>query len=260
MKFSIITPSYNQGRFLPQCIESVLSQSGVEFEHIVTDAGSTDETRDVLKRYPHLKWTSEPDKGMSDGINKGFRRATGDWLMWLNCDDYLLPGALKRVADFVAGHPEVDFAHGDCVYVDETGETIRRKYDTPVDEWDLLFVGCIIPSTTSFIRRSWVEAGELLDVGYRNTMDWEYYLRLWRKGCRFGYLPEPLAAFRWHGESTTQQNWQRMIDEGLRCRREHIELQGLPKWLGCARLLGVMRRLFQVRRVGKRLLQHRRLR
>ena len=80
MKFSIITPSFNQGRFLPDCVESVLSQSGVEFEHIVTDAGSTDETLDVLKRYPHLQWSSEPDQGMSDGLNKGFLKAAHECL------------------------------------------------------------------------------------------------------------------------------------------------------------------------------------
>jgi glycosyltransferase involved in cell wall biosynthesis len=79
MKFSIITPSYNQGRFLPDCVESVLSQIGVDVEHIVTDAGSTDDTLQVLLRYPHLQWTSERDAAMSDGINKGFRQASGDW-------------------------------------------------------------------------------------------------------------------------------------------------------------------------------------
>ncbi len=94
IKVSIITPSFNQGRFLTDCIESVLAQVGVEVEHIITDAGSTDETIDVLNRYPHLKRKSESDKGMSDGINKGFLHASGDWVMWLNCDDYLLPGAL----------------------------------------------------------------------------------------------------------------------------------------------------------------------
>lgn len=256
MRFSIITPSYNQGRFLPDCVESVLSQSGVDFEHIVTDAGSTDETIDVLKRYPHLKWTSEPDKGMSDGINKGFLRATGDWLMWLNCDDYLMPGALAKVADFISRHPSADIVHGDCEYIKEDKTFIRRKYDTPIDEWDLLFVGCIIPSTSAFYHRRVVEAGELLDVNYRNCMDWEFYLRLWRCGYQFSYLPEPLAHFRWYEESTTQKHWQRMIEEGLRCQFEHITQVGLPSYIKNDQILKLLRRLFQIRRVGKRLLSH----
>jgi glycosyltransferase involved in cell wall biosynthesis len=259
MKFSIITPSYNQGRFLSDCVESVLSQTGVEAEHIVTDAGSTDDTLQVLLRYPHLKWTSEPDSGMSDGINKGFRQATGDWVMWLNCDDYLLPSVLEKVATYIREHPEADIVHGDCIYVKEDKTPIRRKYDTKVDEWDLLFVGCVIPSTSTFYRREIIDAGHLLDVGYKNCMDWEYFLRLIRLSYRFGYIPEALAGFRWYDESTTQKNWQRMIDEGLRAQREHIDTRCLPGFLKNAVVLKVLRRAFQARRVTKRLLAHGRL-
>ena len=301
MKFSIITPSFNQGRFLPDCVESVLAQGdaskerrsmsadadeepscggspcsstdsdhaeqkeragclrSLEIEHIVTDAGSTDETLEVLKHYPHLQWTSEPDAGMSDGINKGFRKATGDWLMWLNCDDYLLPGALAKVADFIRAHPEADVVHGDCVYVKEDKTPVRRKYDTPVDEWDLLFVGCCIPSTSTFYRRDIIEAGHLLDVEYRNCMDWEYYLRLMRLGYHFAYIPEALADFRWYEESTTQKHWQRMIEEGLRCQREHIDARGLPGILKNATVLKLMRKIYQARRVAKRWRVHGRL-
>jgi glycosyltransferase involved in cell wall biosynthesis len=259
VKFSIITPSYNQGRFLPDCVESVLSQAGVEVEHIVTDAGSTDETLDVLKCYPHLQWTSEPDEGMSDGINKGFAKATGDWLMWLNCDDYLMPGALAKLADYIRSHPRADIVHGDCIYVKEDKTPIRRKYDTKVDEWDLLFVGCVIPSTSAFYRREIISAGHLLDIGYKNCMDWEFYLRLLRLGYRFGYVPEALAGFRWYEDSTTQKHWQRMIDEGLRAQRAHIDARELPRFLGNPSLLKGLRKLFQVRRVAKRMAVHRRL-
>ena len=259
MRFSIITPSFNQGRFLLDCVESVLLQSGVEVEHIVTDAGSTDETLEVLRVCSHLKWTSEPDEGMSDGINKGFRQATGDWVMWLNCDDYLLPGALEKVAACIRSHPEADIVHGDCLYVKEDRTPIRRKRDTPVDEWDLLFVGCVIPSTSTFYRREIIDAGHLLEVEYKNCMDWEYYLRLSRLGYRYSYLPEVLAHFRWYEDSTTQKHWQRMIDEGLRTQRAHIEARGLPGWLGNAGLLSVLRKVFQVRRVAKRLAVHRRV-
>lgn len=260
MKLSIITPSFNQGRFLHDCIESVLSQWGVEFEHIVVDACSTDETLEVLQSYPHVKWLSEPDKGMSDGINKGFLKATGDWLMWLNCDDYLLPGALEKVAAFIANNPQADVIHGDCVYIEENKKIIRRKHDTPVDEWDLLFIGCIIPSTSAFYRRELIDSGHLLDVEYRNCMDWEYYLRLVREGAKFTYLPEALAHFRWHEESTTQRNWQRMIEEGLRCQREHLRLTGRPSWLGHTAALKSLRAVFKARRIMKRLITHGRLR
>ena len=258
MKISIVTPSFNQGRFLPDCIESALAQTGVEVEHIVTDAASTDETLTVLNRYPHLKWTSEPDQGMSDGINKGFVQATGDWIMWLNCDDYLLPGALAKVAEFVKKHPAMDVVHGDCIYVKEDKTHIRRKYDTPIDEWDLLFVGCCIPSTSTFFHRKIIDAGHLLDVGYRNCMDWEYYLRLLRLGYRFGYIPEALACFRWYEDSTTKMHWQRMIDEGLACQAGHLDARGFPSFLKSPVLLKILRKAFQVRRVAKRMAVHHR--
>jgi glycosyltransferase involved in cell wall biosynthesis len=260
LKFSIITPSFNQGRFLPDCVESILSQKGIEYEHIVIDAGSTDETREVLGRYPHLQWTSEPDGGMSDGINKGFRRATGDWVMWLNCDDYLLPGALAKVAAHATAYPDADVIHGDCLFVKEDKTPIRRKYDTPVDEWDFLFVGCCIPSTCTFYHRRILDAGLLLDEDYRNCMDWEYYLRLSRAGYRFRYLPEVLAGFRWHEDSTTQKHWQRMIEEGLRCQRAHIAERRLPAFLGQPVILTLLRRLFQMRRIARRMAIHHRIR
>lgn len=241
------------------CIQSVLIQGEVEFEHIVIDAGSTDETLEILKSYSHLQWISEEDRGMSDGINKGFLKATGNWLMWLNCDDYLLPGALAKAARFVSENPCADVIHGDCVYIDEQKNIIRRKYDTPIDEWDLLFIGCIIPSTSAFYRKSLIDAGHLLDIDYRNCMDWEYYLRLHREGARFSYLPETLAHFRWYEDSTTQKHWQRMIEEGLRCQREHLEKTNRPAWLGSRGSLTTLRGIFKARRVLKRLLCHGRL-
>lgn len=260
MKFSIITPSFNQGRFLHDCIGSVLLQEGVEFEHIVVDACSTDETHEVLASYPHLISTSEEDEGMSDGINKGFLKANGEWLMWLNCDDFLAPGALAKVAEFIRKNPDADIVHGDCEYITEDKTSIRRKYDTPVDQWDLLFVGCVIPSTSTFYRREIINAGHLLDVSYKNCMDWEFYLRLLRSGYRFAYIPELIAAFRWYEESTTSKNWQRMIDEGIRLQRSHISAREFPAVLGKVRLLKILRRIFQVRRVYKRLITHKRVR
>jgi len=258
MKFSIITASFNQGRFIAYCIESVQAQvgDGFEVEHIITDAGSTDETLQVLKKYPHLNWISEPDLGMSDGINKGFRKATGDWMMWLNCDDYLQPGTLAKVAAFISKHPDADVVHGDCIFVQEDKTPMRRKYDTPVDEWDLLFVGCVIPSTSTFFRREIIVAGHLLDVEYKNTMDLEYYLRLMRLGYRFGYLPEAIACFRWHDESTTLKNFNRMHAEALRCKKVHIVQRDLPLFLKNETILKGIRKLFQVRRVMKRIITH----
>lgn len=100
LKISVVTVSFNQGRFIRQNIESVLNQGYTNFEHVIIDGGSTDETISILKEYPHLNWVSEKDKGQSDGLNKGFRKATGEIIVWINSDDMLAPGALHIIDDF----------------------------------------------------------------------------------------------------------------------------------------------------------------
>lgn len=248
MKFSIITPSYNQGRFVRDCLESVRAQAGVEWEHLVQDAGSTDETAAVLQEYPHLRCVFEKDRGMSDGINRGFRRATGDWVMWLNTDDYLLPGALQKVAAFAEKHPAADVIYGDVEFVSAGKQLLRHKREHRFDFNVLLFYGCYIQSTATFIRRRVIEAGHLLDVDYRVCMDFEYYVRLARLGFQFAHLPEPLAAFRWHETNTSAVQLARRQDERLRVQRQHLQLTHRPGLLQNARVLAMLYRIYQLKR------------
>lgn len=226
MKFSVVTASFNQGRFIRQCIESVHSQ-GVEFEHIVVDACSTDETLAVLREYPHLQWTSEPDKGQTDAINKGFRRATGDWVMWLNADDYLKPGALASVSEFAESRANADVIYGDCDYVDEAGAFIRRKSEFPFSFWMLLLYGCYIPSTSTFLRRHIISAGHLPDPDYKVVMDYEYYLRLSDAGFRFAYFRKSLASFRWHGSNVSTTLLVRRNEERYATQRRFMKARGV---------------------------------
>jgi glycosyltransferase involved in cell wall biosynthesis len=249
VKFSIVTPSYNQGRFVRDCIESVRSQSGIEWEHLVQDALSTDETRAVLAEFPHLQCVFEKDKGMSDGINRGFLRAAGDWVMWLNTDDYLLPGTLQCVAKFAEQHPEADVIYGDVEFVNGAKELIRHRREHRFDFNVLLFYGCYIQSTATFIRRRVIEAGHLLDVDYRVCMDFEYYVRLARLGFKFAHLPEPLAAFRWHETNTSSTQLARRREERLRVQRQHLELTHRARLLQNSRVLDVLYRLYQMKRV-----------
>jgi len=255
MKFSIITPSLNQGRFLRDCIESVRAQTEVEHEHIVADGGSTDETLALLRSYPHLQWLSEPDRGMSEAINKGFRRATGDWLMWLNTDDYLLPGALAAVRQFATQHPEADVIYGDCHFVDEQGRLLREKREGEFDLNMLLFYGCYIQSTATFYRRPIIQRGYLLDESCRVCMDFEYYLRLAHAGFRFRHLPRALACFRWHGDNLSRVQAQRRYAERLQIQRDYLAKTGRA-WLGREWLLRLLGRAYQVKRgllrVGRR--------
>jgi glycosyltransferase involved in cell wall biosynthesis len=251
VKFSIITPSFNQGRFIRDCIESVRAQAGVDWEHLVMDAGSTDETVAVLKEYPHLQWVSEADRGMCDGINKGFLRATGDWVMWLNADDYLLPGTLAKVAAHAHRHPGADVIYGEAQFVTEQKNFIRVRREHAFDYNTLLFYGCYIQSTATFLRRSIVTAGHLLDLRYKVCMDFEYYLRLSHAGLRFSFLPEPLAAFRWHGENTSARQIQRRQEERLEVQRRFLKLRG-QSWLGATWILALLKCVFQARRLWLR--------
>ncbi len=255
MKVSIVTPSFNQGCFIRDCIESVKSQTEVEWEHIVQDAGSSDETLAVLREYPHLKWVSEKDQGMSDGINRGFRKATGDWVMWLNTDDYLLPGALTRMLAFAGRHPEADVIYGDTDFVDATGKLLRHKREHAFYFNILLYYGCYIQSTATFIRRRVLEAGHFLNIDYRVCMDFDYYVRLSRLGYRFAHLPVSLAAFRWHATNTSTVQSQRRREERLRVQRDYLSLTGHPH-LQSEWVLDLLCRAHQLLRVPLKLAAH----
>jgi glycosyltransferase involved in cell wall biosynthesis len=130
---SVITPSYNTADFIEDALLSVSRQKGVPVEHIVIDGASTDNSLEIVKRYPKAQWISEPDRGQSDAINKGFLRATGDLVGWLNADDYYLPGGLAAIARAAQEHPEADVIHGDCVFVDSAGKIVRSKVEHDFD-------------------------------------------------------------------------------------------------------------------------------
>lgn len=198
-QFTIVTPSYNYHDYIRECLESVASQEGVTFEHLIFDAGSTDGTLDIIREYPHAKLTVEPDKGMSDAINKGFKAARGKWVMWLNTDDRLLPGALKKVWDFAEQHPEADVVHGAWNFVRKDGSYIRTIKAIPYHFMAIVHRGCYIASTALFLRReTTIDEGFLLNIRYRYVMDGEFYARLGKAKKTFVSLNIPLADFRLH--------------------------------------------------------------
>ncbi len=255
MFFSIKTPSFNQGRFLSDCLQSVADQRLVDIhlEHIVVDACSTDETKALLESRSDVSWISEPDKGQTDAINKGFRRASGDWLMWLNADDFLLPGSLKKVRDYALVHPTIDVIYGDCRFVDETGRTLRDKQEGGFNLMMLVLYGCYIPSTATFFHRSLIERGLFLNTRYRNCMDLEYFVRLAGAGVRFAHLPEVLAAFRFHDSNISFKFAERRKQEKLQIQGKFLTERGLG-WLGHPAFLTPLMRIYQIRRAIRRAL------
>ncbi|BBB91640.1 MAG TPA: glycosyltransferase family 2 protein [Methylomusa anaerophila] len=202
MKFSIITPSYNQGEFIERTICSVLNQGIDDLEYIVTDGGSRDQTVDILRRYENrLRWLSEPDKGQTDAINKGIRLSTGDIIAYLNSDDIYYPGALAKVRDYFAAHPAAMILYGDADHIDENDNVIEPYYTEPWDYQRLLDV-CFLCQPAVFWRRSLMAAYGLFDENLQYCMDYEYWLRVGAEQP-MDYLPERLAGSRLHSRTKT---------------------------------------------------------
>ena len=233
-QFTIVTPSYNYAKYIRECLDSVRNQEGVTFEHLVFDAGSTDGTLDILRSYDGIDLTVEPDKGMSDAINKGFRRARGEWVMWLNTDDRLLPDALKAVADFAADHPDADVIHGAFHYIDADGHFLRRATTAPYVYRVIVQYGCYLASTAMFFRRSTVmEQGFFLNDKFHYVMDGEFYARLGKAGKRFVPFNKPLAEFRLHDESLSRKGRQQAsVDECLLACRRYAESMAIKRAYG----------------------------
>jgi glycosyltransferase involved in cell wall biosynthesis len=202
-RISIITPSYNQGKYIERTIRSVLTQDVEGLEYMVIDGGSTDETVKILKRHnDRFYWISEKDRGHSDAINKGIAHSSAPIVGWLNSDDIYYPGALASVLEFFSAHPDVDVAYGDANHIDEKDAFIE-KYLTEPWNWERLLETCFISQPAAFVRRQVFDRHGLMDLGLRQSMDYEYWIRLGKQGVRFQYLPKLLAATRLHGEAFT---------------------------------------------------------
>jgi glycosyltransferase involved in cell wall biosynthesis len=202
---SIVTPSYGQGRFIERTLYSVVSQNYPALEYVVQDGGSTDDTVDVLRRYEGSlsHWTSAPDNGQADAINRGFAHTSGEIMAYLNSDDLLLPGSLAYVARYFKSHPEVDVVYGHRLIIDEHDRLIGTWVMPPHDDQELALID-FVPQETLFWRRSaWEAAGGAMDESLRFAIDWDLLLRFRDSGAKIVRLPRFLGAFRAHDEQKT---------------------------------------------------------
>ncbi|MGD0038139.1 MAG: glycosyltransferase family 2 protein [Bacteroidota bacterium] len=222
-KITVITPSFNQGKFIERTIKSVLSQNYPHLEYIIVDGGSTDETLDILRKYEkHLRWISEQDTGQSSAINKGFRMATGEIVAWLNSDDTYLPNALKTVGHYFAGHPNAMMVYGEGYIIDENDKRQRRfPFTEPkFDLWKLIYYSDYILQQSTFFRRSIFDSIEMLSESLHYTMDWDLFIRI---GKRFpvDYIPEYLGNIREHREAKTSTGGHKRFKEIKYIIRHH---------------------------------------
>lgn len=210
---TVITPSYNQGNFIRQTVESVLSQGYPLLEYIVMDGGSTDDTLTVLEPYrQRLTLISEPDRGQTDAINKGLHRATGEIVCWLNSDDFFLPNALLTVGRYFAEHSDVNWLTADCLIVGESGQLIQqpirqyKKLLRALSHHAYLGLTNAVCQPATFWRRTVHERIGYLDESLHFTMDYDFWLRLAQES-RPAILTQPMSAFRIHGLSKGGQQY-----------------------------------------------------
>ncbi len=203
-RVTIVTPSFNQAPYLEATIQSVLIQDYPEIEYFIMDGGSTDGSLEIIKKYADklAGWVSEPDKGQTDAINKGFTRATGDVLAWLNSDDTYEPGAVTQAVELLAQHPQISMIYGDCNYIDEAGRVIGR-FPAAKTDYRRLREGYVhIPQQASFFRADLVRRVGQLDPTFYFAMDYDLWVRLAKIAPPL-YVPHLWANFRLHRDAKT---------------------------------------------------------
>jgi len=189
-KFTVVTPTYNQGQFIEKTIDSVLSQGYPNLEFIIIDGGSKDNTVEIIKKYEdHLAyWVSEPDRGQSHAINKGMAKATGDYLTWLNSDDWYLPGALQHMSEVLAANLEAGMVVGAGRMVNQAGKELDSIVPTPEITLATLYTwlngGNFLQPSSAYTRRAWEVAGQI-DEGIHIALDLDLWLRMAKAGVKF---------------------------------------------------------------------------
>lgn len=203
---TIVTPSFNQGRFLERTIRSVLEQGYPKLEYIVMDGGSTDGSVEIIERYAARLafWSSGPDGGQAAAINAGWRMASGEVLAWLNSDDFYLPGTLVQIGEAFVNHRNASVVYGQTRRVDADDQplgTVGSAF-----RWrTLLYSHQVIPQPSAFFRRAAVDAVGVLDESLHYSMDYDFLLRLTRHGSAL-LLPRPLAVATIHDEAKTTRD------------------------------------------------------
>jgi len=198
VRVSIVTPSYNQAQFLERTIQSVLAQDYPEIEYLIVDGGSTDGSAAIIEKYAaRLKWwTSEPDGGQGDALNKGFARAEGDLFAWLNSDDLLTPGAVRAAVDAFAAHPEAALVYGDALSVDAADRPLNEMRFQQWGADELATFHMLCQPAVFFRREAWERAGGL-DTSYHLLLDHHLWLRIASTG-EMVHVPEIWAHARQH--------------------------------------------------------------
>lgn len=223
---TIVTPSLNQSRFVEETIKSVVQQDYPHIEYWIIDGGSADNSIEIIqkyaKKYKFIKWISEKDKGQSHAINKGFKRAKGEVVAWLNSDDTYEPGAIRKTVEVMVSHPDYKLVYGEAYIIDEKGKKIGVFPHTEkiFNYKRLVFVSDYIMQPSAFVRRDVFK-----EIGYLNEklhwcMDWDFWIRI-AKRYPVGYVPCFTANTRDYCQTKTRSGGKRRVKEIATMIRKH---------------------------------------
>lgn len=254
-RISVITPSFNQGEFLERTILSVLRQEYPNLEYIVIDGGSSDESLEIIKKYASqlAYWTSEPDRGQSHAINKGFEKATGEIMCWLNSDDFYLPATLRTVAGHLARETGSMALAGHVlkVYTDgRPAEELAGRYEN-LRRLLQFWRGYQMHQPSIFWRREVFERVGFLDEAQQYIMDFDYWVRIARH-FDFQNVDEVLSCITYHDKAKTGDNYRRYHEE---LRRQATTFWGSRRSLDYWRLKLSMMQHFRLLPLVRPLLQ-----
>jgi len=227
---SVITPAYNQGIFLRDTIESVLSQDYPNIELIVLNDGSTDDTEEILKEYTgKIKWETQTNMGQTPTINKGWRSSKGEIITWLNSDDTYYPGAVREGVEYLLSHPDTGIVFSDSMFTEADGTPIERTRPVPPFNYLNFIRDCENPISqpSSFIRRSVMEKAGELDPKFYYFMDWDFWMRAGLY-CRIDHVDAIWSTYRLHAESKTVSQSKRAAPELLYMYEKYFSHDNIP--------------------------------
>ncbi len=220
LKISIVTPSYNQGKYIKETIESVLAQNYQNWEHIIVDGGSNDETVSIIKQYPHLKWISEKDNGSVFALNKGIKMATGDIIGWLNSDDFYEKNIFQDVADAFE-NLKFNFISGNQNFVDKEKKMVLEDFSLKFDfKYLTKFDPYVIRTPATFYSKKILEKVGYFDESYKIVFDYDMFVKI-LKIEEMKFVNKTFTNYRFHENTLSLNNVKQQVKELLEISKKH---------------------------------------
>lgn len=235
MQFSVITITFNSEKYLQQTLDSVAKQNFTDYEHIIWDGGSNDNTLAICHKYPHLRIIEGKDEGISDAMNKAAKHATGNFLLFIHSDDFLSDECTLSLIDtYIKQHPEAQWFYGRCNIVDENSSLVKEQRAEPYSHKRLRKYNIISHPATLVSRNLFEQVGGF-DISLRYCMDYDLWLRL-AEITDAWVMPVLVSCFREHEGSVSTRDLLNVADESYHVRNKYVKgplerIQSHRTWL-----------------------------